>query len=244
MEVYRYIDYNRFKEIVEKKKLYFVNPFTEWDDDKEGFLYREAQRCGDLEESSEILKNIKNKKAIIDQLRNGGLYKQKDSKEVLDWFGMRCQSWSKSKDSQEMWNNYSYNKRAICIATDTGKLLQLHYNDRKVEGVNVVYKNNLNVEDEIKCDISRNGTQFNFPFVLSCKLKDEFMYENEYRLYINLLDSCGRFNGKDHNGVFVPIDFEITEFINEVYCHPDATKDFVDEVKKYCGKNGLRFIAR
>lgn len=44
MEIYRYISFERFREIVENKTLYFVNPFTKWSDNKEGFLYRAAQK--------------------------------------------------------------------------------------------------------------------------------------------------------------------------------------------------------
>ena len=39
MYVYRYIPFDRFKEVVEDKALYFVNPLR-WDDEKEAFLFR------------------------------------------------------------------------------------------------------------------------------------------------------------------------------------------------------------
>ena len=43
MELYRYISYEVFKDMIEKKELYFVNPFKTVDSNKEGFIYRKAQ---------------------------------------------------------------------------------------------------------------------------------------------------------------------------------------------------------
>lgn len=106
MEVYRYISFEKLKDIVENKTLYFVNPFQMWPDEKEGFLYRAAQQCEELMKINEVLEESSLKKAVIEQLLNGGLYKEENSLEVLDWFGMRCQSWSKSKNDCEMWKAY------------------------------------------------------------------------------------------------------------------------------------------
>ena len=44
-----------------------------------------------------ILSEHKFKNQIIKQLQNGGIFENNEG--ILDWFGMRCQSWSKSKNS-------------------------------------------------------------------------------------------------------------------------------------------------
>lgn len=131
MEVYRYISFERLKDIVENKTLYFVNPFKKWPDEKEGFLYRAAQKCEELVKINEILGTNKLKREVVKQLQNGGLYKEENSDGVLEWFGMRCQSWSKSENDSKMWKEYSKNNCAVCVAVDTAKLLSLHHGRKK-----------------------------------------------------------------------------------------------------------------
>ena len=240
MEIYRYINFERFREIVENKTLYFVNPFTKWSDNKEGFLYRAAQKCVELTAIDKALVTNSAKKEIIEQLKNGGIHKEENSGEILDRFGMRCQSWSKSENDPKMWNEYSYDNRAVCIAVDTSKLLSLHCGTQKVEGFDVEYKKELSIEDDLNKAIGRHN-EFYFTFILKSKLLDDFKFENEYRLYLTLLDTKGHFIGENHEGVNVDINYAIEVFINGVYCHPNATSDFKSNVKEYCKKHALYF---
>lgn len=80
-----------------------------------------------------------------------------------------------------------------------------------------------------------------FTFVLKSKLLEKFGFENEYRLYLSLLDENGYFIGENHEGVNISIDYEISEFINGVYCHPEASDDLKNSVKKYCDDHSLVF---
>lgn len=240
MEIYRYISFERFREIVENKTLYFVNPFTKWSDNKEGFLYRAAQKSVELTEIDKALVTNSAKKIIIEQLKNGGIHKEGNLDGILDWFGMRCQSWSKSKNDHELWKEYSCDNCSVSIAVDTSKLLSLHCGNQKVEGFDVEYKKELNIEDDLNKAIGRHG-EFYFPFILKSKLLDKFGFENEYRLYLTLLDTKGHFIGENHEGVNVDINYDIEVFINGVYCHPDASNDFKTNVKEYCKKHALFF---
>ena len=239
MEIYRYLNFERFREIVENKTLYFVNPFVKWADNKEGFLYRAAQKCDKLTEIDKILPENVAKKAIIDQLQKGAIHKEENLSEMLDWFGMRCQSWSKSENDHKMWKAYSYGNCAVCIAVDASKLHSLHYGNQIVEGFNVEYKKELSIEDELSKAIGHRG-EFYFPFILKNKLLADFEFENEYRLYVTL-DSKGYFSDKDYEGVNVDIHYDIETFINGVYCHPDASNDFKNNLKEYCKKYALCF---
>lgn len=240
MEIYRYTKFEIFKEIVENKTLYFVNPFTMWPDNKEGFLHRAAQKSVELTKIDNALVTNSGKKRIIEQLKNGGIYKEENQDGILDWFGMRCQSWSKSGNDHKLWKEYSCNNCAVSIAVDTSKLLSLHCGKQKVEGFDVEYKKELSIEDDLNKAIGRHG-EFYFPFILRSKLLDKFEFENEYRLYLTLLDTKGHIIAENPKGVNVDINYDIEVFINGVYCHPDASNDFKTIVKEYCKKYALFF---
>lgn len=242
MELYRYISYELFKDMIDKKELYFVNPFKSWKDEEEGFLYRKAQEITkpkEIENSIDGSYAVKN--LISKQLKNGGIYINKESNIVLDWFGMRCQSWCQEKNSFEMWKVYSYDKCAISIAVDSAKLLQLHYGKHKVEGFKVKYEDELSFNHELKKAIGRNN-EFYIASILQTK-RSKFSFENEYRVYVILLDGEGRYDGeKQHDGIKVKIDENMSSFINGVYCHPEATDGFKKELKEYCKEHNLKLL--
>lgn len=232
MEVYRYIKYEHFKDMVETKTLHFVNPFTEWPDEKEGYLFRFAE----MAELDERIPSSKFKDAIIEQITSGGIHDEKREPARLDWFGMQCQSWSMAKDSTCMWKKYAYGNKAVCIAIDLCKLKSLEYLGQKVEGMPVEYKDTLSVESELKQVLGRHNELF-FPLVLKTK-HEEFEYEHEYRLYVVLLDKSGKRIEKA-NFVKIPIFYEMSEFINYVFPHPKAGNEFINQLKGYCKRYGI-----
>jgi len=254
MHVYRYIPFERFKEVVEEKTLYFVNPFVYWSDKKEGFLYRIAQSSKQIARIEEMLKNNRYKDKIIMQLKQGGLCYSNCIKknEISDWYGMRCQSWCKEENSKEMWQAYSFNNQSICIEVWLHKLACLHYGKNKIEWLPVEYNNDLSTKDimindkvlykELKkvCDKSN----FFYTLVLTTKSK-EYSFEKECRLYVGLLDyDTGEYIGKDDEkeGIKVTIDEDISSFISKVYCHPESPNDYKNKIEEYCNKHKLRFI--
>lgn len=250
MHVYRYIPFDRFKEVVEEKGLYFVNPLR-WKDKKEAFLFRAVKDLGQKEIIEEYLKDYRYKDEIITQLKQGCLYndngnnecnKEEYKEEYLDWFGMRCQCWCKAENSPEMWKAYSKEKQSVCIEVSLPKLLKLHYGKNKVEGFNVEYKNTLTVEEELEKSLGSHN-EFYFPFVLQNK-SIEYLFEDEYRLFVCLLDSDGKYIGKDDEkkGINVNIDEDITTFISKVYCHPESPNDYKNKIKEYCNEHKLKFI--
>ncbi len=240
MELYRYISYEVFKDMIEKKELYFVNPFKMWTDEKEGFLYRKAQEIAEQIENN-IVGSYVMKDSISKQLKNGGIYINEKLSSVLDWFGMRCQSWCQEKNSSDMWKEYSYNKCAVSIAVDSAKLLQLHYGKHKVEGFRVKYEDELSINHELKKAIGRNN-EFYIASILQTK-QSEFLFENEYRLYINLLDAEGHYEREaQYDGVKIKIDENMSSFINGIYYHPEATDEFKKELKEYCKEHNLKLL--
>ena len=141
-----------------------------------------------------------------------------------------------------MWKAYSKEKQSVCIEVSLPKLLKLHYGKNKVEGFNVEYKNTLTVEEELEKSLGSHN-EFYFPFVLQNK-SIEYLFEDEYRLFVCLLDSDGKYIGKDDEkkGINVNIDEDITTFISKVYCHPESPNDYKNKIKEYCNEHKLKFI--
>lgn len=65
MELYRYISFDKFKDVIENKVLMFVNPLIEWEklDQNEAYLYKAIKDNKNLKK----LKEGHIKKAIINQ---------------------------------------------------------------------------------------------------------------------------------------------------------------------------------
>lgn len=235
MELYRYISFDKFKDVIENKVLMFANPLIEWKklDKNEAYLYKAIKDNKNLEK----LKEGHIKKAIINQLKQGGMYENQG----IDWFGMRCQSWCQEEDSLKMWNCYSEKRCAVSIAVDLSDLTNLKYADKGVEGFFVEYVEEFSIEDMLNKVVGKTG-EFYYPNVLKWK-QDKFSFEKEYRIYLSLLDSEGVYCGEEnHRGIEVNIDKEITHFIKRVYCHPESPEEYRRQVKEYCREKNLVFV--
>ncbi len=225
----------RFEQMCEETSLYFVNPFVKWTDKKEGFLYRAAT------ENSEKIRNILEKRKFGKQqyqlFVNGGLF-PKEEKESLDWFSMRCQSWCKTENSGYMWEEYG-KENGICISVESARLLQLYYDRHKVEGMNVKYVEERDIEQEIDELRGKHG-EFYFTKALQIKNKNPFEEEDEYRLYVILLDEKGH-NICENNveGVNIPINEAIESFIEKVYVSPFAGVGIKKDTLRICKKYGI-----
>jgi len=243
MYLYRYISFDIFKKVVENKSLYFVNPFECWPDEKEGLLYNaiKTKNKEQFSEISKILSGNENKLAIVKYLEQGGV--NIEQKENIDCFGLRFQSWSKAENSEEMWKAYSDGNNSVSIEVESSILLNLEYATNKVSGFCVEYESALSLKTELKKIILYN-TDIYDSFILKTKSK-EYSFEQEYRLYVGLFDySNNKYIGKDDEkeGIKVTIDEDISSFISKVYCNPEASCKFKDEVGAYCSKNKLNFI--
>lgn len=250
MYVYRYMKFKWFKKIIEEKQLYFANPFI-WNDKNEAFLFRAAKDNLQNKTIKKQLEHYRYKNEILTQLEQGSLYNDNgndkcNKEEDLDWFGMRCQSWCKTENSPEMWQVYSEEKQSVCIEVWLPKLLKLHYGKNKVEGFNIEYKSELIIKEELEKSLG-SYNEFYYPFVLRNK-SNKYIFEDEYRLFVCLLDSDGKYIGKDDEkddekeGINVNIDEDITSFISKVYCHPESPNDYKNKIEEYCNKHKLRFI--
>ena len=236
MNLYRYINLDKFHNLIRTNELCFVNPFTCWLDEKEGYLYRLAQSKDKLSKIGESIGNGKFKGILLEQLQNGCLYKDNAKKDVLDWFGMRCQSWCYEKNSEKMWKSYIPDGQGVCIEVDSMDIRALEYNGKAPELCKVEYVETLCIKDELKKALSKTG-EFYYPLILQSKLK-KYSFEKEYRYYFSLAD----INDDNIDNIRVKINKEIDLFIKTVYFPPNATKDFKNDVMQICDKLNIRFV--
>ena len=107
MFLYRYLSFDNFNRIITDEQLYFANPFVDWEkeDNHEGFLYRFANEIN----SSEWEKILSSEEYnyATEQIKNGCIYSEDRKADILDWFGMRCLCWCKTKCSDDMAQKYS-----------------------------------------------------------------------------------------------------------------------------------------
>ena len=234
MCVYRYMPFKYFMDMVKSRTLRFVNPLTEWSDDKEGFLFKMARLTPE-----DVKNEIPPKKLdsiLFDQIYNGGL--DKNSTRDDDWFAMRCQSWSKDRNSAKMWQEYSNDNKSVCLKVALSSLNNLHYNGKKVETIEVKYKKNLVVKDEIR-RILGNRNEIWFPLMFEPK-SSYYAFENEYRLYIAMLNKDGH-KQVINNVIYVPINVPINMFILEVLPDPSMSVDDSNLIIEFCNKYDLKF---
>jgi len=227
LKLYRYIDYDRFKEMINDKQLAFVNPFKYWEDKKEGYLYKMARE----DKYSDFFMG-RGLDEFKKQLKSGALDKEIIGQN-MDWFRMRCICLSKNKCSFEIMKNYKFNF-GVCFEIESADLLKLKYNQHKVEGMNVEYRKCLD-KDDIK-KIIRNH-QFPFTQVLSLKSAD-YIYENEFRAYVCLLDKNGQFELSE-DLIKVNIDIPIDKFINRVFPYPNLSEKDSNELHNFCNEKGI-----
>lgn len=234
MKLYRYISTKRFNEMIESKKLYFANPFLDWEDKKEGYLIRY------LENTKEWPEYIREPyKQIIINIPNL----------------IRCQSWCKAYNDKQMWEEYGDGCEGVMIETTWNKLGALYYNKHKVESMEVEYIDSKSIPIEIDSDgkyktrdsnkskvevsneivrvvDSKNG----ITYIAEClrKKSEEFSFENEVRAYTVNDD----INNK--SGIFVTIPI-ISNFINKVVPNPKAGEKYKTQIKEICNKNKIEF---
>jgi len=265
MILYRYISFQHFKQLVENKELRFVNPLTEWEDKKEAYLFRQAQRKKGLKEICRLLDKPSNK-SIISQIKHGNVvdmahtssYPRKIKGFILkkikyhyskpnDWFGIRCQSWCKERDSKEMWRNYDTDNTAVMISAELIELRKLSYKEYRVEGLEVKYRDRLLIKDEIDNSVGTNR-QFYFPLIIGSKSMD-YSFEKEYRLYIVPLREKIQFPEMEELVIeplppIIKIQINPSSLIQEVLANPNADEKFIENVRFFCENNEINFSGK
>ena len=220
MLLYRYISYEKFLDMIQKSQLYFANPFKEWDDKKEGYIFKTTQTAKGREKIISALNSFE----TTDEFKEVCMKYFKN-----EIYGIRCQSWTTKGNSRRLWKDYT-NKDGVMIQSSFDKINSLKYETHSVELIKVKYRK-ISIYKDIKKAIDFKKQIIYFPFFLKSK-RNKFEYEQEYRAYVIQTDP------KDE-GIFVDIP-NLLDFIINVTPNPNSDMNNINKIKNICEKHGIK----
>lgn len=236
MDLYRYMPFEYFVDMVLNKELAFVDPIRCWPDKCEGFLYSLMKK----ENGQELIK-----KAIEKLGLDNGIDVPELAKVVNDWKDphLRLMSWTQNGDSINMWNAYSYNTKAIMIKVSEENIYKINYRVHTHEGdldipvftQEMVYVRELELNEVLTETMKKPGI-FYFTSIFKYK-RDIYEYEKEIRAMAVSISDLG--------DKVLRLSYEhVPNFIETVKVHPDADEGFVEIVQRFCDRNGIHFSGK
>lgn len=219
--VYRYISFENFVDIVINEKLTLVSPLSFWEDTYEGWLFRMLQEKYPDSQSNQFPHNSLQAIRLL-------------SKSVV------AQCWTKNCDTVAMWSIYSYSNKAVMIKTRRSKFDSIN---GTTSFVDVEYNDTKQIaEDELRKMMQFYNTQTGLglfaPFI---RKRTAFSHENEVRLFAakdGLINTNSKGETLDLN--IAPV----SEFIDGVMVHPLAPVWYVNIVQTFCDRFHIVFDGR
>ena len=219
--VYRYISFENFVDVVINERLTLVSPLSFWEDTYEGWLFRMLQQKYPDSQSNQFPQNALHAIQLL-------------GKTVV------AQCWTKNCDSVAMWSIYSYSNKAVMIKTRQSKLVSINgltsfadveYNDTKQTAKDELRK-------MMRFNHPKTGLGLFTPFI---RKRSEFAHENEVRVFA-VKDGPINTNSK---GETLEINIApVSEFIEGVMVHPLATDWYVNIVHSFCDRFHIMFDGR
>lgn len=222
MELYRYVSFETFVDLVQSSSLCFVFPPVSWEDTHEGFLYRAIKTP---EGKQKIL-------SLIPTQQNRLFAEAVLTDETLNHTRFQC--WTQAQDQVALWSIYNYMNKAIMISSTSEKLEQLSFEEQKVTLMQLTYVNSISLEDEVKFVI---GQKIFAPDIFRTK-RSAFEHEKEVRAFVGTTRLINPMNP-----LRVPVP-NIQDFIEGVMVHPNAPSWYVAVVEEYCRINHIRFLGQ
>ena len=232
--LWRYMPFDRLKDIINRRALFFPKVTVYEDDPFEGsynklsedayITWMLSDRPGETYESAcaEIKEHLNSKVANSKQFAE----KFKDLAIINCWH-------INNHESVAMWKLYSEYENGVAICTTYGNLKSSIESYRKpIYGGKVRY-----------IDINRDLISFgNVLAPFSCK-RMSFSYENELRL-VNIVDHDNYYNydwstEENPKGKFIPC--EIKTLIQSIYTSPISYDEFTDLISMFLQENNLNF---
>lgn len=225
MELYRYIPFDSFVDIIQSKSLCFVYPPVTWKDSYEGYAYRAMQTEKGRQRICEILETMGINHRLADMFLN---------EKILSI--VRYQCWTRVKDNVALWSIYSFDSKAIMISTTSEKLEELGVDESKrVKCVPMKYVKSHSLEDEIRAIFKLTTVDTGAVFHTK---RSDFEHECEVRAFVG---TPGFYNV--NTPLKVPIS-DIHDFIDGVMVHPSAPSWYVETVENYCMANNITFLGQ
>lgn len=241
--LYRYISFETFVGMVQKKALAFVLPSV-WDDPQE---------------ESPFLQLVKEKESMMER----ALYLATHNK-------VFAQSWSELSESDAMWRIYAYNNRSLRIKIKKDSVMQLDdvvsipvtYSDEKFDlgevnetvffsslaykrtafshekEVRLIKRYRYKDDKDAELHIKALMVVYEHPQRLEIldSMFPEIIPEEKIEKIVTLLNI-----GKNSKKVKDISYAHIPNFIEGVMVHPLAPDWYVEVVKEYCQRNGISF---
>jgi len=212
--IYRIFSYQRFVEMICRKRLTLATPAL-WDDPFENFLLKSKVDMGD------------GTVAGLDMVASR-------------WYG---QCWTTEKDSDALWRIYSHTKCGIRVKTTAGKLFNALYkfNDPQAGLKYFIGKVDYKSQDEISqllqqstfMGIAAGASNHSFAKLL-CVKRTEFKHENEVRILY-----CETGRGQHDREKFWEFDIDPNALFEEVCLDPRTEQHVVTTTKEALSAMGL-----
>lgn len=227
MELYRYISFQSFCELVFNSELTFKQPKT-WPDQYEGYIYRLL----DTDNGKSAIKKLISEK-IADQSRGDEMVR------LLQLLGESayCVCFSRNRDKEVMWNAYGYNGQAVMIEVDDAALefsgasspivLLVEYDLEKYQMT--FLKDNISKH---QYGVSVRNAEDILKHKRAC-----FAYEQEVRMIMKEI-------AHPNEGTMKYEIRNISAFITGVMVHPLATAEYAKVIEMLCSNYGLKYLGK
>ncbi len=232
MDLCRYMSFQRFCEILFNQELVLVKP-EKWNDGYENYLYR-------------VIQNNETKEKVVSYLQSKqNNVSNEQIQEMLTFVNVVCDSthclcFSKSIDSEVMWNAYSYNSKAIMLITSDYEIEKLN---SPTTGSFDIKRVKYDLEDvglemmmNLLSVIDNRASIINYDQLFLHKRKC-FEYENEFRLIVS--------NSQNRNNDYVRYQIKcLSEFIKGVMVHPLADDFYSSLIEKMCTTFNVKYLGK
>ncbi len=219
-ELYRYMSFKRFYQMLFQKRIAFVLP-EKWDDEYERFWQKSLSSEEGKKRCKEYIKHYK-----------GDPHKIKTQIESLSEANFKntySLCFSRCRDEELLWRAYSDDKKGIMITTSCGRIEDLFDSPPHIEEI----KYDLNPADMFDWFMKHfmvlsDGSVVNWDICEFLKHKRScFSYEKEVRVMYH------HFEPTEEGIIYRDIP-SLSDFICEVLVHPLADDEYVEVIKLLC----------
>ena len=233
-EIYRYLSFKRFHQMLFQKQIALVLP-EKWDDEYEVFwlksLHSEEgqQRCAEyLKQFGEDQQKIKDQIDCLSRVNLNHTY---------------CLCFSQCRDEEVLWRANSDNKKGIMITTTCGNMEDLIRDS--ADSSPYIAKIQYDLVPSKTFDsflkqfiVLSDNTVVNWdPFNFLLHKRSSFSYEKEVRVMCHYY--------KENSDGILPCRIpDLSSFICEVMAHPLAEDDYAEKIRSLCEHFKIHFAGR
>lgn len=226
VRLWRYLDFFKFKSLLETKSLFFCRA-DKFSDPFEGSLPKKEAECR--------IKTFKDQAFYFQQTfdKDSALKNIIEIQNLHKRFkrGVVVNCWQINEtESDAMWRLYLKDNEGVAIQTTTQKMIKTIKNTNEEIGISKVRY--LNYENDVwyhAIDYPHTSYNFIIPFIHK---RIEFKYESELRLFIQIQEAIDNENYWDNEkiekGKLIPIEIDL--LIDKIYLPPTIDQKATDKI--------------